>query len=109
MLPVNRKSEERTQMSLSPTTITPSFRTGVAASLLIFLCACQDEPDEAPEPAIDNDNVTATGAVGDRKTLKVDAYVPAALAAIFLVLLLYFRSVGGYRRVSIVAASQQRS
>ncbi len=53
--------------------------------------------------------VHASSVVGDRKALKVDAYVPAALAVIFLVLLLYFRSVGGYRRVSIVATSQQRS
>ena len=53
-------------MSLSPTTITPSFRTGVAASFVIFLCACQGEPDA--DPVTGNETVTATGAAGATDT-----------------------------------------
>jgi hypothetical protein len=41
--------------------------------------------------------------------LKADAYVPALLAVIFLALLLYFRSIGGYRRVTISAPARQVS
>jgi MFS family permease len=38
---------------------------------------------------------------GDRDTLKADAIIPAAMAAIYLGLLLYFKSIGGYRRVEM--------
>jgi hypothetical protein len=38
---------------------------------------------------------------GDRDTLKADAIIPATMAAIYLGLLLYFKSIGGYRRVEM--------
>ncbi len=53
--------------------------------------------------------VQAASVAGDRKTLKADAYVPALLAVIFLALLLYFRAIGGYRRVTIGAPARQVS
>ncbi|HXG47644.1 MAG TPA: MFS transporter, partial [Methylomirabilota bacterium] len=34
---------------------------------------------------------------GDRKTLKADAFIPAAMAAIYLLLLVYFKTIGGYK------------
>jgi len=40
---------------------------------------------------------------GDRDTLKADSFIPATLAAIYLALLLYFASQGGYRRVEITS------
>jgi hypothetical protein len=39
--------------------------------------------------------------VGDRKTLKADAFIPAAMAAIYLLLMLYFKGIGGYKPVKI--------
>jgi MFS family permease len=39
--------------------------------------------------------------VGDRKTLKADSLIPATMAGIFILLLLYFKSIGGYRPLSI--------
>lgn len=39
---------------------------------------------------------------GDRRTLRVDSLIPAAMAAIYLGLLLYFKARGGYRRLTIV-------
>jgi len=39
--------------------------------------------------------------LGDRRTLKADSYIPAAMAIIYLGILLYFRSIGGYRIVKI--------
>jgi DHA2 family metal-tetracycline-proton antiporter-like MFS transporter len=39
---------------------------------------------------------------GDRKTLKVDAFIPASMAVIFLGLTVYFKLIGGYRRVSFI-------
>lgn len=38
---------------------------------------------------------------GDRKTLVADSAIPALMAAIFLLLMLYFRSIGGYRRLTV--------
>jgi len=38
---------------------------------------------------------------GDRKTLKADSYIPATMAVIYLLLLLYFKTIGGYKPVNI--------
>jgi hypothetical protein len=38
---------------------------------------------------------------GDRKTLKTDAWIPAIMAAIYLLLLLYFKAIGGYKPIHI--------
>ncbi|MBI4601506.1 MAG: MFS transporter [Planctomycetes bacterium] len=38
---------------------------------------------------------------GDRKTLIADSAIPAAMAAIYLLLLLYFKVIGGYKPVHI--------
>jgi len=42
---------------------------------------------------------------GDRRTLTADAFIPAAMAVIYLVLLLWFRSIGGYRAVHLEGTS----
>ena len=38
---------------------------------------------------------------GDRRTLKADAYIPATMAVIYLLLFLYFKTIGGYKPVHI--------
>ena len=38
---------------------------------------------------------------GDRKTLIVDSAIPATMAAIYLILLIYFKAIGGYKPVKI--------
>jgi MFS family permease len=43
---------------------------------------------------------------GDRKTLKADAWIPATMAGIYLLLLLYFKAIGGYKAVHIVETKQ---
>ncbi len=42
--------------------------------------------------------------VGDRKTLRADSLIPATMAVIYLLLLLYFKGIGGYRPVKIEEA-----
>ena len=39
--------------------------------------------------------------VGDRKTLVADSFIPAGMAVIYLLLLLYFKGIGGYKPVAI--------
>jgi MFS family permease len=38
---------------------------------------------------------------GDRRTLVADSYIPAAMAVIYLLMLLYFKAIGGYTPVHI--------
>lgn len=39
--------------------------------------------------------------IGDRKTLKADSFIPATMAAIYLLLFFYFKAIGGYKPVRI--------
>ena len=48
--------------------------------------------------------VAEASIIGDRETLKADAYIPAAMAVIYLLLFLYFKAIGGYRPVHIDGA-----
>ncbi len=45
--------------------------------------------------------VVAADQAGDRKTLKTDSYIPAGMAVIYLLILLYFKSIGGYKVLKI--------
>jgi hypothetical protein len=48
-------------------------------------------------------HIIESGIVGDRKTLVADSFIPALMAMIYLGILLYFKSIGGYKPVSISA------
>ncbi len=45
--------------------------------------------------------IVAANQAGDRATLKADSYIPLAMAAIYLGLMLYFKSIGGYRALKL--------
>ena len=49
--------------------------------------------------------VAEASIAGDRKTLKADSFIPATMAAVYLLLLLYFKAIGGYKTVHIEAAA----
>jgi hypothetical protein len=53
--------------------------------------------------------VHESGIAGDRKTLKTDSFIPATMALIYLGLLLYFKSIGGYKPVHIKAEESAAS
>jgi hypothetical protein len=48
--------------------------------------------------------VHAASIEGDRQTLAADAVIPAVMALIYLGLLIYFRSIGGYNAVHLEGA-----
>lgn len=48
-------------------------------------------------------SVIEAGIVGDRKTLRADSVVPFMMAIIYIAILLYFKSIGGYKAVTIDA------
>jgi MFS family permease len=45
--------------------------------------------------------IVAANQAGDRATLKADSFLPLTMAAIYLLLLFYFKSIGGYRALKI--------
>lgn len=57
-------------------------------------------PDDLPP---EQQAVMEASITGDRKTLVADSIVPATMAVIYLLLLLYFKSQGGYRPVHLVS------
>lgn len=59
------------------------------------------EAQTAKEKTPDQKTLAEASIIGDRKTLKADAYIPATMAVIFLLLLIYFKSIGGYRPIKI--------
>jgi DHA2 family metal-tetracycline-proton antiporter-like MFS transporter len=56
-----------------------------------------EEARGSTERTLEQQALVDASEAGDRKTLKVDSYVPLTMAGIYLLLLLYFRSKGGYR------------
>ena len=53
----------------------------------------------SPNPG--DQEIADASITGDRKTLKADSFIPLAMAVIYLGILLYFKSIGGYKPVSI--------
>jgi MFS family permease len=55
----------------------------------------------------DEQAVQAASITGDRKTLVADSAIPALMAILYLGILLYFKSIGGYRPVHIEGTSAE--
>jgi hypothetical protein len=66
-------------------------------------CTKLSEAQTAPTKTPDQQAVAAASIIGDRETLKADAFIPTAMALIYLVLFLYFKTIGGYSTVHIEA------
>ncbi len=62
------------------------------------LSAAQTAVTKTPDQKI----VAEASIIGDRKTLKADSFIPATMAAIYLLLFFYFKAIGGYKPVHIV-------
>lgn len=56
---------------------------------------------EAKEPTEAQKTVVKADQTGDRHTLKADSYIPAAMAIIYLLMFLYFKTIGGYKPLSM--------
>ena len=59
------------------------------------------EAKEAKEKTPQQQTVVTADQTGDRHTLKADSYIPATMAIIYLLLFLYFKTIGGYKPVHI--------
>jgi MFS family permease len=69
------------------------------------LSAAQTAAVKTPE----QQTVSDASIVGDRETLKADSFIPAAMAAIYLLLFLYFKAIGGYKPLRIDEAAFAKS
>jgi MFS family permease len=61
------------------------------------LAAAKESKSRTP----DQEAVVAADQQGDRNTLKADALIPATMALIYLLLLFYFKSIGGYKPLGL--------
>lgn len=59
------------------------------------------EAKDAKPRTPEQEKVVAADQAGDRATLKADSFIPMTMAAIYLLLLIYFKSIGGYKAVRI--------
>jgi MFS family permease len=59
------------------------------------------EAKESKEKTPDQQAIVIADQAGDRATLKVDSYIPLTMAAIYLLMLLYFKGIGGYRALKL--------
>ena len=59
------------------------------------------EAKEATARTPDQAAIVAADQIGDRKTLKADSFLPMAMAAIYLGILIYFKAIGGYKPVHL--------
>jgi len=85
----NKAEKESTFLIFDPATGLDGKKLGDARSVE----AKSRTPDQAALVAADQ--------AGDRKTLKSDAWLPAAMAVIYLLVLFYFKGIGGYRPVKV--------
>ena len=56
---------------------------------------------KAEKPTAEQKQLAEASVTGDRATLKADSYIPVAMALIYLLMLFYFKSIGGYRALKI--------
>lgn len=78
----------------------PSKFLNIAASAVYAIDGAKlSAAKEAKEKTEAQHKLVAADQAGDRATLKADAYIPAAMAVIYLLLFFYFKVIGGYRPV----------
>jgi MFS family permease len=56
---------------------------------------------KAESRSTEQNTVITADQEGDRRTLRADSLIPATMAVIYLLLMLYFKSIGGYRPLKI--------
>ena len=57
------------------------------------LSDAQTAPTKTPE----QQTVAEASIIGDRETLKADSFIPLMMAAVYLALFFYFKTIGGYK------------
>lgn len=69
------------------------FQTSAIDGSKMEAARTAEQPDEIQQALV------AAGQSGDRMTLRVDSFIPAVMALMYLLMLLYFKGIGGYRAI----------
>ena len=62
------------------------------------------EAQTAATKTPEQQTVADASIIGDRETLKADSFIPLMMAAVYLALFFYFKTIGGYKTVHIETA-----
>src|ERR1051326_4279928 len=76
---------------------------GLDGSKLGAVTATPRENRDAKQKLVAESNMK-----GDRRTLVADSFIPATMAVIYLLILLYFKAIGGYKAVHIVPVAEAK-
>jgi len=77
-------------------------KLGIATEAVQKERATKDKPEGDRVTATPEQHKLAEASIaGDRRTLVTDSLIPCTMAVIYLCLLLYFRTIGGYRPVTL--------
>ncbi|MFC7337257.1 MFS transporter [Haloferula chungangensis] len=63
--------------------------------------AAEDVVAKAQTITAEQELIAKSDIQGNRKVLKFDSFIPAVMAVIYLLLMLYFRAIGGYKPLTI--------
>jgi MFS family permease len=63
----------------------------------------------AAERTPEQQAIVTASITGDRRTLKADAFIPAAMALIYLLMMIYFKSIGGYKTVHLAGTTAAKA
>jgi hypothetical protein len=67
------------------------------------------EAQKATNKTPEQQSVVDASIIGDRKTLKADSFIPATMALIYLLIMVYFKTIGGYKTVHLEVASTSKA
>ncbi|MFK7850150.1 MAG: sugar MFS transporter [Akkermansiaceae bacterium] len=91
--------------AIDPTVLNPA-KAAYAAKVAVDRGSDDAKVIETAESLTEQQEIIAKADIeGNRKVLRVDSLIPAAMAVIYLFLMLYFRAVGGYKPLSIEQVS----
>ncbi|MGB7327253.1 MAG: MFS transporter [Rubripirellula sp.] len=90
------------------------YKAAESSEFLIFEATGLDgtkveEAKAAETPTDVQKKVAEASITGDRNTLKIDSFIPGTMAIIYLLLMLYFMTQGGYKPVHIDQTPEERA
>ena len=106
------------ELSVTDQALSDEFRsTGAPSKFLAFAPVQAIDPIRleaaktlpAAERTEAQETIVQADIRGNRRTLKVDSLIPAAMAVIFLLLLLYFKTIGGYKPITVEQEEKPKS
>ena len=87
--------------AIDPTRLEDAKKASLAKKLVDAGSKDDENVELAGTLTPDQQTVVAADIQGNRTTLKIDSFIPAGMAVAYLLLLLYFKAIGGYRPLTV--------